>query len=122
MAKVTEIKDLAPKEEKQGMVEIFKLRKPLMVDGEEVTEIPYDFESMTVGNKLMATKNMMSSGYPSSNVEEFDSVYHLFLFAKAVEVATNERITTADILRMNAQDGRAAGALARDFFYLSTED
>ena len=122
MEHITELRDLSAQKENQGTVGIFKLRKPLMVDGEKVTEIPYDFESMTVGNKLMATKNMMSAGYPSSNVEEFDPVYHLFLFAKAVEVATNERITTADILRMNARDGQVAGALARDFFYLLTED
>ena len=72
MEHITELRDLSAQKENQGTVGIFKLRKPLMGNGEKVTEIPYDFESMTVGNKLMATKNMMSAGYPSSNVEEFD--------------------------------------------------
>lgn len=116
MADVTVLK---PPADAEGMVKKFQLRKPLEVNGEKITEIPYDFESMTVGNKLMATRNMASAGYSMSNAEEFDPVYHLFLFAKAVEVATKEAISTPDILRMSAKDGQAAGALARDFFYLS---
>ncbi len=116
MADVTVLK---PTTDPQGAGKKLKLRKPLEVNGETVRELPYDFEQMTVGNKLMATRNMASAGYSMSNAEELDPVYHLFLFAKAVEVATGEAISTPDILRMSAKDGQAAGALARDFFYLS---
>lgn len=108
-------------QKESGTVKTLELKKPLLVNGEELTEIPYDFESMTVGNKLAVTKNMASAGFTMTQVEEFDPVYHLFLFAKAVEVATREQIATADVLRMSARDGQEAGALARSFFYLSED-
>lgn len=117
---MAEITELVPQKE-DGTVKTLKLKKPLLVNGEEITEIPYDFESMTVGNKLAVTKNMTSAGFTMTQVEEFDPVYHLFLFAKAVEVATKERISTPDVLRMSARDGQEAGALARSFFYLSED-
>lgn len=116
---MADVMKLAPRTEEAGTAKILKLKKPLMVNGEEVTEIPYDFERMTVGNKLMVTKNMTDAGYTMTQVEEFDPVYHLFLFAKAVEVATEGQIVTTDVLRMSARDGKEAGALARSFFYLS---
>lgn len=115
------VTELDSRREETGTTKILKLRKPLMVNGEEITEIPYDFESMTVGNKLMVTKNMTAAGYAMTQMEEFDPVYHLFLFAKAVEVATKEKIVTTDVLRMSALDGKEAGALARSFFYLSED-
>ncbi len=115
------VTELNPQKEETGTTKALKLKKPLMINGEEVTEIPYDFEGMTVGNKLMVTKNMTDAGYTMTQVEEFDPVYHLFLFAKAAEVATKGKIVTTDILRMSARDGQAAGALARSFFYLSEE-
>lgn len=115
------VTELSPRKEETGAANALKLKKPLMVNGEEVTEIPYDFEGMTVGNKLMVTKNMTDAGYTMTQMEELDPVYHLFLFAKAAEVATKGKIVTTDILRMSARDGQAAGALARSFFYLSEE-
>jgi len=116
---MAEVKELIPREEAQGTTKYLKLRKPILINGEEVHEIPYDFESMTIGNKLAASREMANAGYAASNVEELDPVYHLFLFAKAVEVGSGQKIATSDILRLSARDGQAGAALARSFFYLS---
>ena len=112
---MTNVTEFCPQPEETEAAKTLKLRKPLMVNGEEISEIPFDFESMTVGNKLMVTKNMTDAGYTMTQVEEFGPVYHLFLFAKAAEVATKGKIITTDILRMSARDGKEAGALARSF-------
>jgi len=98
---------------------IFKLSKPIMINGVEVKELPYDFENMTAKDKMNAGKKMKQAGIPS-NMEELDTDYHLFLFAEAVCKADSS-IDTSDVLRISAKDARKAGALARNFFYLDTE-
>ncbi|MDF2891246.1 MAG: hypothetical protein K0R80_1613, partial [Clostridia bacterium] len=42
------------------------LKKPIKIDGKEVTELPYDFENMTARDKINAGKNMMADGVPMS--------------------------------------------------------
>ncbi|MEA5135706.1 MAG: hypothetical protein VB035_06160 [Candidatus Fimivivens sp.] len=95
-----------------------KLTKPIHVNGDELKEIPYCFEEMTARDRLQISIEMAAEGIPLTAVEEFDNSYHLFLFAKAAEIASNKKITSADILRISAKDAKTAGALARDFFYL----
>ena len=100
------------------MAEVLKLTRPLMVDGKEVTEIPYDFEAMTARDKLAVTAEMAAAGVPQSTVEDIDPSYQLVLFAKAVEVASAGKVSVADVLRISAKDAQCAGALARSFFYM----
>ena len=101
-------------------MEVFKLTKPIMVNGEEVKELPYDFENMSAKAKIDVGKEMKAAGVPMS-VAEIDSDYHFYLFAKAVSKA-NAAITTADVMRMSAKDADRAAALARNFFYLNSEE
>lgn len=102
------------------MAEVFKLSKPIMINGEEVKELPYDFENMTAKDKINAGKKMKTAGNPIS-VEEIDSDYHLYLFAEAVCKA-DPSIDTSDVLRISAKDAQKAGELARSFFYLPSEE
>jgi hypothetical protein len=97
-----------------------KLSKPIMVDNEEVTELPYNFDDLTARDKLNAGKNMRQAGI-APGVEEMDTDYHLYLFAEAVAKA-DPRIDTAAVLRISARDARKASALARSFFYLNSEE
>lgn len=97
---------------------VFKLSRPLMVDGEELNEIPYDFERMTARDKLMVTVEMAAAGLPQSTVEDVDPAYQLILFAKAVEVASGGKIAVPDVLRISAKDAQRGSSLARSFFYL----
>lgn len=102
------------------MTEVFKLSKPIMINGAEVKELPYDFENMTARDKLNASKKMKTAGIPN-NVESIDGDYHMYLFAEAVCKADSS-IDTADILRMSAKDAGKAGGLAWNFFYLDSEE
>ena len=101
-------------------METLKLRKPIMVDGEEIKEIPYDFENMTAKDKINASKKMKTSGTMIS-VEELDSDYHLYLFAEAATKA-NSKIDISDIMRISAKDAHKASSAARSFFYLDSEE
>ncbi|AYO30255.1 phage tail assembly protein [Biomaibacter acetigenes] len=97
-------------------METLKLSKPIMINGEEVTELPYDFENLTAKDKLNASKKMKAAGIPLS-IPETDPDYHLYLFAEAV-CKVNSAIDITDIMRMSAKDADKAASLARSFFYL----
>jgi hypothetical protein len=99
---------------------VFVLTKAIDIDGEKVKEIKYDFDAMTAWDKQQASKEFKKAGNIMS-VEEFDSDYHLFMFASAVKKA-NDNINTEDILRMSAKDSCRAESLVRDFFFLGSED
>lgn len=101
-------------------IQKFTLLKPIMIDGKEVSELPYDFENLTARDKLNASKKMKADGIPS-NMEELDADYHLYLFAEAVCKA-NTNIDTADVLRISAKDAGKAAGIARNFFYLDLEE
>lgn len=97
-----------------------KLSKPILINGNEVKELPYDLENMNARDKLNAGKEYKKNGGAIA-VEELDSDYHLFLFAKAVSKA-DANIDTNDVLRISAKDATVADKIVRDFFYLDSED
>ena len=100
------------------MEKVLTLKTPLMVDGEELKELPYDFEAMTAGSLLRIAGDMAATGHSRTTVQEYDSDYHSFLFAQAVELATKGKVSTPDVLRLSAIDAIKGGALARSFFFL----
>lgn len=102
------------------MTETLKLSKPIMINGEEVKELKYNFEDMTARDKADATKAYKRDGNVVS-VQELDPDYHLYLFAAAVK-KENASIEIEDVLRMSARDASKAEALVRDFFFLSSEE
>jgi hypothetical protein len=99
---------------------VLKLSKPLKIFGanqdREVTELPYDFESMTAKDKMNAGKKMRAAGC-APTVEELDTDYHLFLFAEAVHKA-DKSIDPDSVLEISAKDSQRASSLARSFFFL----
>lgn len=94
------------------------LSKPIMINGEEVKELPYDFEAMTARDKIKAGQKMKIAGIVS-NMEEMDTDYHFFLFAEAVCKA-DPGIAETDVMMISAKDAHKAAALARNFFYLDS--
>ena len=94
------------------------LKNPIFIDGIEVEELPYNFDAMTAKDRMNVVVDMHQSGTTIIQVEDLDPNYHLFLFAKAVECASGQKIATADVLRCSALDASRAGRTARDFFYL----
>lgn len=102
-------------------MDILKLKKPIMIDGSEVTEIKYDFENMTAQDKMKAGKAYKKTGNVIS-VEELDSDYHLYIFAEAV-AKVNPDIDQKEILALlSAKDAAKAEKLVRDFFFVDSED
>lgn len=97
-----------------------KLTKPFMVNGEECSELPYDFDNLTAKDKIEASKAMKANQIPMT-VAEIDTDNHFFLFAQAVTKA-NPAITVEDLMRMSAKDAHRGSALARGFFYLNLEN
>lgn len=98
--------------------EVLKLTRPIYINGEEVSEIAYDFDALTAADKLSVTPEMLQLGFQMGSIEEYDSNYHFFLFAKAAERASGGKVTAADLLRLSAKDCTAAGRLAKSFFFL----
>lgn len=96
------------------------LTKPVDINGEKVSELPYNFDDMTARDKAEATKAFKKSGNMIM-VQEFDSDYHLYIFATAVKKA-EPSFEIEDVLRISFKDAVAAEALVRGFFFLNSED
>lgn len=107
------------------MTEVLKLKTPVYINGKEIRELSYDFESMTASDLRLAGKAYKRDGNVMQ-VSELDSDYHLFVFAKSVEKTTNgseDGIDMTDITsRLNARDAARASALVRDFFFTPSEE
>jgi hypothetical protein len=102
------------------MAEVLKLRKPININGEEVSELTYNFEDMTARDKSDATKEYKKAGNVVS-VQELDPDYHIYLFAAAVK-KDNPSIEIDDVLRISAKDASKAEGLVRDFFFITSEE
>lgn len=96
-------------------MEILKLKKPAMIDGEPKTEISYDLESLTGNDMDMAFQECKRRGI-QVGVIEIDPSYHMALFAQASGLAYE------DIKRLGARDCKNAIALVRAFFLSDSED
>ena len=89
-------------------MEELKLKKPVMIDGEEKSVIEYDIEGLTGADIQRATTELQSSGIMVSTVE-FDTNYHAALFAKAAGLAYE------DVKRFSAKDYTKVSTLVRNF-------
>ncbi len=101
-------------------MDTLKLSKPIMINGEEVKELTYDFEEMTAQDKLKAGQKYKKAG-KVIQVEELDSDYHLYLFVEAV-LKANPGMDSTDVLRISAKDSAKAEAKTRDFFFIDSEE
>lgn len=94
---------------------VLKLKRPVMIDGEEKTEIPYDLEKLTGSDLETALQDMKRNGIQVGAIE-IDPSYHMAIFAQAAGVAYE------DVKRMSAKDCKNAIALVRAFFIGDSED
>lgn len=104
-------------EEQEG---ILKLKKPLMVNGKELNELPYDFEELTAKDLHKISKDLKSKGIPVT-VLALDYEFQLSTFSEAVK-KKNHNIILNDILRLSAHDAMRATGLARSFLIASDPD
>ena len=103
------------------MNNVLKLRKPLLVNGVELTEIPYDFEKLGVEDIIEADKHRQDDTGVPSIIPTIDRATQFELFARAVEKVRPD-IDRADLKRMGYKDAVAAMVLVRDFTNAGDDD
>lgn len=91
-----------------------KLKKPFLLDGEEVETIPYDLDSLTGADIERAISELGKKGIVIAMVET-DQRYHAMLFSIAAGMSYE------DVKRLPSKDFTKATTLVRDFF-LESED
>lgn len=89
---------------------VLKLKKAVMIDGEEKAEITYDFDSLTGENLENGFKSAIKSGYMVGASYELDPVIGAHMFAEAAG------IDYTDVKRFSMADYSKAASIARDFF------
>ncbi|AIY80092.1 UNVERIFIED_ORG: hypothetical protein B2H98_08885 [Clostridium botulinum] len=89
-----------------------KLRKAILIDGKNVTEINYDFDKLTGENIENVFKESTRSGYMVSASYELDPVIGGRMFAEASD------LDFLDIKRLGVSDYSKVASIARDFFII----
>lgn len=85
------------------------LKKPVELNGETVTEIEYDLDSLT-GNDVSDAIKMLAKHNIAVIMTETDQNYHAAIFAIA------SGLDFKDIQRLGLKDFNKACSLVRDFF------
>lgn len=88
---------------------VFKLSKPVKIDGQEKTEITYDLEALTGEDIQRITTKIQAEGIIISTVE-FDINYHAAVFAEAAGLMYE------DVKRFSAKDYNRISSVVRNFF------
>ena len=96
-------------------MDILKLTKPVKIDGEEKTEIPYDFDELNGTHIQAAIKELQQHSIVPGMVE-IDTNYHAAIFAQAAG------ISFADVSRFKMKDYNKAVILARNFLIEQSEE
>lgn len=92
---------------------VLVLKKAILIDGEEKTKIPYDFDNLTGESIENVFKAAIKSGYMVSASYELDPVIGARMFAEA------SNIDYMDIKRFGVADYSKAASIARDFFIIN---
>ncbi|MCI5549788.1 MAG: phage tail assembly protein [Clostridiales bacterium] len=103
------------------MTEILKLKKPIKINGETVTEIPYDFDLLTGEDICAIDRQRAVDGVMPAIVPKLDGYAHSAMFAQAV-AKVNAHIAPEDLKRLSARDYMEAQQLARTFMLSDSED
>ena len=104
--------------ENQG---ILKLTKPVKVNGQERTEILYDFDALVVDDIITLDKGRSAAGLSSAATQELDAYAQFAVFMRAA-MRADAAWDESDIKRMNATDALRAKRLGRDFFFASADE
>lgn len=96
-------------------MEVLKLKKPVMIDGESKTEIAYDLDGLTGADIELASNQLKKKGVTVVSME-IDINYHMAIFAQAAG------IDYEDVKRMSAKDCQNAVAAVRVFFMSDLEE
>lgn len=104
------------------MKEVLKLKNPIMINGERVTEVTHD--SNEIDGILFATaesKRKAAAGMKNTTITpaaEFDFGLHLYLGFAAI-IAVNPSYDFSDVERMKGRDVVEVMAIGRNFMLVS---
>jgi len=96
-------------------MEKLKLVKPFLYNGEELTEIGYDLESVTPGQYKAIIKRLQKKGNTCS-VPELDANVQQEYFALASDIPAQE------LNRLNIKDFMTMEQLVRNFFLSDSDE
>lgn len=99
--------------EEDTQEQVLELKKAIKVSGRIVTQLEYDFDSLTAKDLHNASKYLKKIGIPVS-VPALDPDYQLTLFARAVK-RVMPQVYLSDLMCMSAVDAGKAQALTRSF-------
>lgn len=106
------------------MKQVLKLKKPLLINGANVTELEYDAEEIT--SQLFAeadNKKMQAASSKNGNMAgavELDYSFHLYLGFAAI-IAVDHKITMEDLERIKGHDLKEVMKIGRNFILRSEE-
>jgi len=95
---------------------ILKLTKPFMYNGEQLTEISYDLESVTPAQYSGIIKRLQKKG--QGNIPELDLNVQMAFFAASTEI----QIPVSQLNGLCIKDFVKIGQLVRDFFLSGSDD
>ena len=72
-------------------MEVLKLKRPVLIDGEKKTEIPYDLEKLIGSDLETALQDMKRNGIQVGAIE-IDPSYHMAIFAQAAGVDAGDAL------------------------------
>lgn len=107
------------------MKEILKLKNPILINGEKITEVSYD--SNEIDGILFATaesKRKAAAGMKNTTITpaaEFDFSLHLYLGFAAI-VAVNPAYDFSDVERIKGHDVVEVMAIGRNFMLASDKE
>ena len=99
------------------------LKKPIMINGEEVKELTYDaneIDGMLFANAENKKKKAAGSNMSISPAAEFDFALHLYLGFAAI-IAVNPSIDWSDLERIKGHDNVEVMKIGRNFMLGSDE-
>ena len=106
-------------------MDTLKLKNPIMINGNQVTEVPYDSNEIDGVLFAMAeAKRKGAAGMKNASITpaaEFDFGLHLYLGFAAI-VAANPSYDFSDVERIKGHDVVAVMAIGRNFMLASDKE
>lgn len=109
MSEKTNKEEIIEKEEVSG-VGVYKLKCPTKIEGEVVTEIPYDLNEIN-GKTIRNVRTILGKKAYAVALPQFDDVYNAALFAEATGISFDS------IEALSAKDFTNIAELVKDFLY-----
>ena len=102
---------------------IVKLSTPIMINGKEYTEFPYDFDKITPEDFIEAEerKNKKVYNKMGTSLQESDYTFHLYLGFAAI-IACNREIDISDLERVRGVYIVKINMIGRNFILKSVQE